>query len=432
MPFETMTAAQYRSLDADAFEQRRAAVLTELENADSQVSTADLTSEVNIIEQEVERRNAAVNLRNQRVQAVANGAGALMTGGAQVRTSTDARVVRDEDPFDSDEYTRAFARSLMYGEPIPADVRPENRPQYVREDAFTYTTDVANFIPTTLARQIIEKMSVYGEIWPEVTKLNVQGGLDINVWDFLPTASWITESTQADYQKATNPTRISFKYYMAEVRVAQSFLTNLVTLDQFRTQFPAKCAEAMVRLLEQGIMRGTGSGQMLGILNETRIASDHKVTVAATDMPKFATWATMLSPLPRAYRNGTYIMAQNTWDKYINGMVDSQGQPIARVNYGMEGANFESYRFMGRPVKIVEDDILPSYDDANADESATPFMIYTRLSDYLVNQQEGMRTVRWFDEEANLIKDKVQTVVDGKMGDVYGTMVFSAPGTPGE
>ena len=432
MPFETMTAAQYRSLDADAFEQRRAAVLTELENADSQVSTADLTSEVNIIEQEVERRNAAVNLRNQRVQAVANGAGALMTGGAQVRTSTDARVVRDEDPFDSDEYTRAFARSLMYGEPIPAEVRPSTKPQYVRDDAFTYTTDVANFIPTTLARQIIEKMSVYGEIWPEVTKLNVQGGLDINVWDFLPTASWITESTQADYQKATNPTRISFKYYMAEVRVAQSFLTNLVTLDQFRTQFPAKCAEAMVRLLEQGIMRGTGSGQMLGILNETRIASDHKVTVAATDMPKFATWATMLSPLPRAYRNGTYIMAQNTWDKYINGMVDNNGQPIARVNYGMDGANFESYRFMGRPVKIVEDDILPSYDDANAEESATPFMIYTRLSDYLVNQQEGMRTVRWFDEEANLIKDKVQTVVDGKMGDVSGTMVFSAPGTPGE
>ena len=72
MPFETMTAAQYRSLDADAFEQRRAAVLTELENADSQVSTADLTSEVNIIEQEVERRYAAVNLRYQRVQAVAH------------------------------------------------------------------------------------------------------------------------------------------------------------------------------------------------------------------------------------------------------------------------------------------------------------------------------------------------------------------------
>ena len=110
----------------------------------------------------------------------------------------------------------------------------------------------------------------------------------------------------------------------------------------------------------------------------------------------------------------------------------SAGQPIARVDHGLANAFDEGYRLNGKRVMIVEDDILPSYDEANAEETATPFMLFIDWSNYIVNQQEGMRMVRWLDEESNLVKYKVQTVVDGKLGDPYGTMVFSAPGTPGE
>ena len=421
MPFQTMGAAEYRSLDAAAFEERRNAVISELENADSQVSTADLNTEVGIIEQEVQRRNAAVNLRNANIAAVANGAGALV--GAPVASTPDVRVTRSEDPFDTEDYNRAFMNFVVRGEQMPSNlVTPGMRPENVRADAFTYTTDVANFIPTTLSNTIIEKMSTYGEIWPLVTKMNVQGGLDINVWDFLPTASWITESTTADYQKAPNPTRISFKYYMLEARLAQSFLTQLTTLEAFQRRFPEKAAEAMVRALEQAIIRGTGSGQPLGILNETRIQSDHKLSKTADDISTWAGWSNILKPLTRRYRNGNFVMAQDTWDRYINGMVDTTGQPVTRVNYGLDGANNEQLYFMGKRVMIVEDDILPAFDDATNDEA---FMLFTRFSDYLVNQQEGMRAVRWNDEEANLVKDKIQTVVDGKMGDVNGTLIFN-------
>lgn len=420
MPFQTMGAAEYRSLDAAAFEERRNAVISELENADSQVSTADLNTEVGIIEQEVQRRNAAVNLRNANIAAVANGAGALV--GAPVASTPDVRVTRSEDPFDTEDYNRAFMNFVVRGEQMPSNlVTPGMRPENVRADAFTYTTDVANFIPTTLSNTIIEKMSTYGEIWPLVTKMNVQGGLDINIWDFLPTASWITESTTADYQKAPNPTRISFKYYMLEARLAQSFLTQLTTLEAFQRRFPEKAAEAMVRALEQAIIRGSGSGQPLGILNETRIQSDHKLSKTADDISTWAGWSNILKPLTRRYRNGYFVMAQDTWDRYINGMVDTTGQPVTRVNYGLDGANNEQLYFMGKRVMIVEDDILPAFDDATNDEA---FMLFTRFSDYLVNQQEGMRAIRWNDEEANLVKDKIQTVVDGKMGDINGTLIF--------
>lgn len=420
MPFQTMGAAEYRSLDAAAFEERRNAVISELENADSQVSTADLNTEVGIIEQEVQRRNAAVNLRNANIAAVANGAGALV--GAPVASTPDVRVTRSEDPFDTEDYNRAFMNFVVRGEQMPSNlVTPGMRPENVRADAFTYTTDVANFIPTTLSNTIIEKMSTYGEIWPLVTKMNVQGGLDINIWDFLPTASWITESTTADYQKAPNPTRISFKYYMLEARLAQSFLTQLTTLEAFQRRFPEKAAEAMVRALEQAIIRGNGTGQPLGILNEARIQPDHKLSKTADDISTWAGWSNILKPLTRRYRNGYFVMAQDTWDRYINGMVDTTGQPVTRVNYGLDGANNEQLYFMGKRVMIVEDDILPAFDDATNDEA---FMLFTRFSDYLVNQQEGMRAIRWNDEEANLVKDKIQTVVDGKMGDINGTLIF--------
>ena len=421
MPFQTMGAAEYRSLDAAAFENRRNAVISELENPDSQVSTADLNTEVDIIEKEVQRRNAAVNLRNANIAAVANGAGALV--GAPVASAPDVRVTRSEDPVDTEDYNRAFRNVVVRGEQIPSNlVTPGMRPENVRADAFTYTTDVANFIPTTLSNTIIEKMSTYGEIWPLVTKMNVQGGLDINIWDFLPTASWITESTTADYQKAPNPTRISFKYYMLEVRLAQSFLTQLTTLEAFQRRFPEKAAEAMVRALEQSIICGTGSGQPLGILNETRIQADHKLSKTADDISTWVGWSNILKPLTRRYRNGYFVMAQDTWDRYINGMVDTTGQPVTRVNYGLDGANNEQLYFMGKRVMIVEDDILPAFDDA---EDTDAFMLFTRFSDYLVNQQEGMRAVRWNDEEANLVKDKIQTVVDGKMGDINGTLIFN-------
>ena len=431
MPFEMMDAAQYRALDSNAFAERRNAVIAELDNAESDVSFDDLNAEVGIIEQEVERRNAVVNLRNQRIAAVANGAGSVVSNSAQTAAS-DVRVVNQgDDPFDTPEYRHAFYEYVTRGIEYPGGlVQPGMVPPHVRTDAFTHTTDVPHFIPTTISRTIIEKMNEYGVIYPLVTKMNVQGGLDIRVWDWLPTASWITEDTQADYQKASDATVISFKYYMAEARVAQTFLASLTTEAEFQSKYPEKIAEAMAILLDQAVMNGTGSGQPLGILKDSRIEAKNKVVLDAEAMKAWGTYATLLSPLTRYYRrNGIFVMHRNTWDKYIDGMVDSAGQPIARIDHGLEGAHDDGARLNGKRVMFVEDDILPSYDDAAAESADTPFMLFTDFSNYIVNQQEGMRMVRWNDEEANLVKYKVQTVVDGKIGDPYGTMIFSAKHT---
>lgn len=419
MEFKTMGADEYRALDADAFEERRSLVISELDNADSKVPFADLNSEVSIIEQEVERRNAAVSLRNATMAAVKKGEGSVLES---TEKKGSFEVVRSEDPFDTEAYNRAFMDYVTRGREFPAGlVQPGQKPEYVRADAYTTSTDVPHFIPTTLASTIFTKMSEYGAIYNEVTKLNVQGGVEYNVWDWKPTASWITEKKTSDAQKAADASRIVFTYHMLECKVATSFLAGVVTLDAFRAKFPELVSEAMVRALEAAIVNGTGTGQPLGILNDARVTN--KVDFAAADIAKYQGWATILKTVTNPYRQrGKFYMAQNTWDKYLEGMVDANGQPVARVNYGIDGT--ESYRVMGKPVTIVTEDILPSYDDAAAGK---PFMLFGQMSDYLLNQQEGMRSVKWLDEDNNLEKQKMSIICDGKMGDTNGMLVVSKP-----
>lgn len=424
MEFQTMNAAEYRSLDADAFEQRRNLVIAELDNADSKVSFADLNAEVAIIEQETERRNAAVNLRNADLAAVKAGAGTVVDA-----TRSAVSVTRNEDPFDTEEYNRAFCEYATRGKEFPAGlVQPGQRPEYVRADAFTSTTDTPHFIPTTLANTIISKMSEFGTIYNKATKLSVPGGYEISVWDYLPTASWVTEAKPSDSQKATDASRISFLYYMLECKIAQSQLAQITSLSMFQAQYPAKIAEAMVRALEAAMMNGTGSGQPLGILNDTRLVAANKVTFAEADIATWKGWATILKNVKAPYRaKGEFVMTQATWDSYVDGMVDSQGQPIARVNYGVAGAHDDQYRLLGRPVNIVPEDILPNYEDAKGGTADTPCILFGDLSNYIFNQQAGMRSVTWNDEDKNLVKQKAQIVVDGKLGDTNGMLVISAP-----
>lgn len=424
MEFKKMDAAQYRALDNDAFAERKAAVLAELENAESKVELADLNAEVAIIEQETERRNAAVALRNANVAAVAAGAGAKLDSTAEPKGAS-AQVVREEDPFDTDAYTRAFMNYLERGERMPDEVRQAvrgRRPDYVRADDFTVVNDNPNYVPTTLSNTILEKMQGYGDLYPMLSKTSVRGGVDYSVWDFEPEASWVTEDAPSEDQKVDNTDDlVSFKYHMLECKIAWSFMTGLVTMEMFRRKFPEVVAKAMVKKLEQGYIRGTGTGQMLGILNDARIPAANKIALTEANLSSYKDWhALVKAKMKKSYRDGTFIMGQGTWDTYIDGMVDSSGQPIGRTNYGINGE--ETYRFMGKSVKIVEDDIFADFADAKANDA---FAVFTRPSDYLVNQQQGMRVVNWNDEDNNIHKHKAQTVVDGRILRPWGTLVLT-------
>ena len=434
MAFPKMDAASYRALTADELDARKQAIVAELTDPASDVPTADLIAERDLCVAEVERRNMAADLadikvRNANAAAVAAGKGTPITGAQALSTeaTSSVRVVRDADPFDTDEYHRAFFDYVMRGNVQRGIIMPGQRPANVREDAFTVTSDVPNFIPTTLSTTILEKMESYGDLWPMLTKISVRGGYNFNVWEFEPEASWVTETAPSSTLAVPDASeQVSFSYYMLECRVAQSQLASLTTYDAFQRKFPEVVSKAMVKALEQAYINGTGSGQMLGLLNDDRISDDNKVALTDTTLTTWDGWHKYVkAKMKKSYRDGIFIMAQGTFDAYIDGMVDTNGQPVARVNYGINGE--ELYRFMGKEVMIVEDDLLPSYDDADDGDA---FALFTKPSEYYVNQQMGMRVVNWTDEDLNVLKHKAQIVVDGKLLRPWGTLLIYKNSVP--
>jgi HK97 family phage major capsid protein len=318
------------------------------------------------------------------------------------------------DPTDTVEYRTAFMNFVCRGVAIPMELR---------DAGVTTTTDASAAIPTSILHEIVRETRVYGEIYARVRHLNVQGGVQIPVLSLKPTATWITANTgtsESDKQKLQANTSVVFNYYGLECKVAQTLLANVTTLDIFQQEFVKLAAEAMVQAMEIAIFKGTGSGEPMGILNDTHVPAKNKITLSAEEFESWAAWCKkVFGAMKKAYRTGSFIMAQGTFDGYINGMVDSNGQPIGRVNYGITDG--EAYRFGGKEVLTVEDDILPNYDSASSGDVVA---VFVKLSDYAVNSNLQMKVVKWEDHDTNEIKNKCILICDGKLVDPNGVLLI--------
>ena len=420
--FKIVDAAQLRAMDADAFEEYRSALIDALNSAECEYTTAELRAAADDVKADIERRNAAIELRNSKLAAVASGAGKVVERSADHEANKGFEVVRSEDPFDTNEYNEAFFKYMTRGEKTPGIIQPGQRPAYLRADQFTtVTSDVPNYVPTHMMNDILEKSEDYGRIWPMLTKTNVQGGVEYPTGSFEPTASWVTEAAASDDQKLTDDEPISFSYYMLECKLAQSFLSSATTIEAFQRKFPEAALKAVIKKLEEGYLNGTGTGQMTGILKDSRIPGENKIALTAEDISGWEGWHKKVKAKMKVeYRDGIFIMNQATFDAYIDGMVDANGQPVARCNYGLNGE--ETYRFMGRQVLIVGDSFMKSFDDGSNGDA---FALFTKPSDYAVNSNMAMRAVRWTDEDNNLYKNKVQTIVDGKILRPWGTLILT-------
>lgn len=326
--------------------------------------------------------------------------------------ATSPKTRKANDPYNTEEYRKAFMEYACRGTEIPVKYR-----------ALTTTSDASAVIPTTILREIISELKTYGNIYSQVRKLNVQGGVNIPILSLKPTATWITADTgtsESNDQKIEAKTSITFSYYGLECKVAQTLLTNVVTLDMFEELFTSLVVEAMVKALDVAIIKGSGSGEPTGITVDTRVPSGNKITLSSTDIAKWDEWKKkVFAKMKKSYRNGIFIMAQATFDGYIDGMVDSVGQPIGRVNYGIDGR--ETYRFGGKNVEIVEDDIIKSYTEASSGEV---FAVFVNLSDYAFNSNMEMTTTRWVDNDTNQIKNKAILIADGKLVDPNGVLLI--------
>lgn len=319
--------------------------------------------------------------------------------------------------YDTEEYRTAFMNFACRGVAIPVEYRA---------DAITTTTDASAVIPTTILNEMVVQLKNYGNVYARVRKLNVQGGVKIPILSLKPTATWITAdngSSESDKQKIQANTAVTFNYYGLECKIAQSLLVNVTTLDMFQQMFVPLAVEAISKALDIAIINGSGSGEPLGIAEDTRIPASQVVTLAAADVASWSAWKKkVFAKIPASYRNGTFIMAQGTFDGYIDGMVDSNGQPIGRINYGID--NGETYRFGGKEVLIVEPDVIKDWDSATGHASTGDVIaVFANLNDYGFNSNLEMQTVKWTDNDTNEVKTKVILIGDGKLIDPNGVVV---------
>ena len=333
-------------------------------------------------------------------------ADATLVNGTVKASAKTPEARADENQFDSMEYRKAFMAYVQNGTAIPSEYR----------GAANTTAETGAAIPLTIMREVINTVKKkYGNLYSKVTKLGVQGGVEFPIGALQATFKWVTEGTVSPRQKTDKLGSVSFKYHTAEIRIAQSFVSSIVTLPDFETKIAQVIAVAYLQAMDEGIVLGTGDGQMLGILNDARITNT--VTLTAADMGNWTAWRKkFFAKLPLGYRAGEFIFPLSTVESYLETMADSNNNPIFKQATGLEVNDGDAVnpngRFFGRDISLVEPEILPDFDTADAN---AVIGIFWQPDQYAINENFGFTMRRYFDEETNEWVDKAIVVVDGKV-----------------
>lgn len=323
---------------------------------------------------------------------------------------------RSENPLESMEYREAFREYVTRGIAIPAEFRTGTA---------NTTADTGAAIPITVLNEVINTIRKrYGNLYDKVRKTSVPGGVKISAGALQASFKWITESTVSPRQKAGELASISFGANVAEIRIATSFLANLLTLSAFEASLVEVIAVAYRKAMDQAIVLGSGDGAPLGILNDARVT--HVVEMTAAKFNNWKNWRSdFFAKLPLGYRSGEFIFAASTVDEYLETMSDDNNNPVFYQATGLvvnDGdAQNPNGRFFGRNVSLVEPDILPDFGTADANSIVG---IYWQPQDYIVNENLGFTIRRYFDEETNEWIDKALVVVDGKLVNAEGVYLI--------
>lgn len=334
------------------------------------------------------------------------------------------RQRENKDPYASMEYREAFKAYVQRGTPIP-----ENLTQRAGGDAGpTVAADLGMIIPTTIMNEFIKKVSkVYGQLYSKVRKLNIQGGVKFPISDLKANFKWITETTPSGRQKAGDVKEyVEFSYNIGEIRVSQTLLSQVVALQMFEDEIVRIMTEAYVEAMDKGIIAGTGAGQMLGILKDTRVTEQtgHIIEFTAEQFGNWEQWRKRLfSMIPLSKRGkGEFIFTASTVESNLLTMKDANNRPIykeaAELNVGESATDG---RFYGREVTMVEPDIVADFDTAGSGDVVG---VYWIPDDYAINTNLAFGMKRYFDEDKNEWVNKGLTIVDGKILDPSGVYII--------
>lgn len=324
------------------------------------------------------------------------------------------KVMKNNDVYSSMEYRTAFMQYVQTGK----------FEMTARADEVLVTEDIGKIIPNTIMDEFIKELKVYGQLYSKVRKLNVKGGVEFPIEELIPTVTWITETTVSETQAVPNyKSSISFGYHIVEARISQSLLSSIVSLAVLEQEIAKLLAEAFVKEFDRIIVSGSGNGQPLGILNDTRVKAENKITMNETEIADWTSFRTKLfARIPLAYRGqGEILMTAATWESKIMTLRDENNRPLYSETYDPATGELVC-RFAGRSVTLVEPDILKDFDTAGEGEA---FMIYFKPNDYAINSNLQLGFKRYFNDDTNKWVNKGLCIMDGKLLDVNGVYILS-------
>jgi HK97 family phage major capsid protein len=321
-------------------------------------------------------------------------------------------TVRSENMYASMEYRQAFKDYVQRGVAIPAEYRAGG------DLGTTVTADIGMIVPETILNEFIKEVSkVYGQVYAKVRKLNIKGGVKIPISQLSANFHWITETTVSSRQKAGDIKEyIEFSYNIGEIRVAQTLLSQIVSLDMFEQEIVRIMVEAYVKTMDNCILNGTGIGQPLGIFNDPRVTN--VITLTSEEFADWTAWRKKLfAKVPLSKRGqGEFLFTPATVEANLLTMKDGNDRPLFREATDLSMGNTAG-SFFGRSVTLVEPDVVKDLDLASAGDVVG---VFWTPNDYAINTQMSFGMKRWFDEEKNEWVNKGIVILDGKIIDPSG------------
>lgn len=391
-----MTITEIIQKKTELLERSKTATVEQLKNIQKEMEG------LNVELKKAQEDQQAELLRNKIAGAMDNGdyAGNPLDGVSKPKKTP---IINAKTFASTPEYRQAFMDYVLEGKMDP-----------MFRDVAT-TSNNGAVIPVPVLNEIVEKMMKYGNILPLVRHLNYPAGMTVPTSTLEATAKWMTEggSITPDGKKTQS---IAFAGYQLAAAVGLTFQAQIKSMAIFEQALVQDVSKAMTIALEQAIISGDGSGKPTGITKTT--TSIDPLTVKEPDY-KFL--IKILKAIPSAYKSGSVLVMNESTFLDIAGITDTAGQPIAHVNYGIDGA--PTARILGKPVAFT--DFLPSLDTAEAGNTVA---FAFDLSKYILNVAYAMDLVSYIDNPTrNRIYQSVG-LYDGKVVDANGLVLINKAG----
>ncbi len=343
---------------------------------------------------------------------------------------------RSNTPLSTMEYRQAFMKYAQTGErseALNSSLAEYRSLQYRAEGGETVdttlnevvSTQLGVLLPHTVVQEIITRVEkVRGNLYARVKKLNVRGGVEYPIGAFDAEFFWggkdgkDTEHGVSKEQGVEGVTdSVIFAYHIGEVRISQSLLQSILTVEAFEKELVNALVAAYVTAMDKAIMFGTGKAQPTGILTEAnktdgRIPAENIIEFTEEEIADWTAWERKLFaeiPMALEAENPEFVMAKQTYVSNLCTLKDGNNQPIKKAGFD---SSDKKHKFNEYEVNRVEKDI---FTDFNSAQDGDYFgMLWVPEKAYGINSNMAFGYRKYYDEDNNKWVNKGLVITDGK------------------